>query len=225
MNGNLESEIRQICQRYGNDRTRMMDIVCAVQARFGQVSGQAMDLIARAVGTHRVEVASVVSFYSFLSDRPQGQVVIRLCNDIIDLMQGADRVARVFEEELGIRVGQTTPDGRISLEYTPCIGMCDQAPAALINDVVVTELHRSTAREIVQELRQHMDPRRLVHRLGDGNNAHELVRAMVRNNLRNDGPIVFSPLNRGEALSKALAMSPAEAVSYTHLTLPTIYSV
>ena len=68
----------EICQRFGNDRTRMMDIVLEVQARFGCVSHEAMEQIARAVNTYRVEVESLVTFYSFLSVKPQGQVVIRL---------------------------------------------------------------------------------------------------------------------------------------------------
>jgi len=212
MSGTLENTVKEICRSHNNDRTRMMDVVRAVQERFGCVSSEAMNAIAAALRTHRVEVESVVSFYSFLSEKPKGKVVIRLCNDIIDRMHGADRVGQAFSDALGIEFGQTTPDGAISLEYTACIGLCDQAPAALINDVPVTDLHRSTARQIVADLKKHMDPRRLVHRLGDGNNAHELVHAMVVNNIRNEGPLIFSPVNRGEAISQALAMSPAEVI-------------
>jgi [NiFe] hydrogenase diaphorase moiety large subunit len=90
--------------------------------------------------------------------------------------------------------------------------MCDQAPAALVNDVVVTELSSDAARRIIRELRKHMDPDRLVTRMGDGNNAHELVRAMVLNNIRKAGPIIFTPCNRGEAIRKALAITPAEVI-------------
>ena len=117
----------------------MMEIVRAVQAKLGCVCSSAIDLIAQELHVHRVEVESMVSFYAYLSRTPQGKVVIRLCNDVIDQMAGAEEVARAFEDELKIKVGQTTPDGQITLEYTPCIGMCDQAPAALVNDVVVTE--------------------------------------------------------------------------------------
>ena len=212
MSGTLELDIKGICQQHGNDRTRMMDIVRTVQAKFGCVSGEAMEIIARTLNTHRVEVHSVVSFYSFLSERPKGKVVIRLCNDIIDEMAGAAQVAQAFEDELGIQFGETTPDGQITLEYTPCIGMCDQAPAALVNDVVMTELNGDRAREIVRRLRKDLTPQKLVHRLGDGNNGHELVQATVNNNLRNTGPIVFSPVNRGEAIHKALAISPSEVI-------------
>ena len=212
MSDNLAATVRTICQNCGRDRARMMDIVRAVQAKFGCVSSAATDLIARETNTHRVEVESVVSFYGFLSARPKGQVVIRLCNDVIDQLAGLERVARAFAEELGIEFGETTPDGKITLEYTPCIGMCDQAPAALVNDVVVTELSSDAARNIVRELRKHMDPRRLVQRLGDGNNAHELVHAMVRNHIRKAGPLIFSPPNRGEAIRKAIAMTPVEVI-------------
>jgi len=219
MSGTNKAAIKAICKRYGNERTRMMDIVCAVQEEAGCISSAAMDVIAHEVGTHRVEVEGVVSFYAFLSATPHGKVVIRLCGDVIDGMAGGERVAQVFADELGIEFGQTTPagaagspDGKITLERTACMGMCDQAPAALINGVVVTHLSSDSAREIVRNLRQYLAPHRLVHNLGDGNNAHPLVQAMVANNIRKTGPVIFAELKRGEALGKALAMTPAEVI-------------
>jgi [NiFe] hydrogenase diaphorase moiety large subunit len=204
--------VRRICEAYGRDRTRMMDIVRDVQSRFGGVSGAAMDAIAREVSTHRVEVESVVSFYAFFSERTKGKIVIRVCNDVIDQMNGMDRVARAFSEELGIGFGETTADGKFTLEYTPCIGMSDQAPAALVNDVVVTNLTSDRARAIVRRLRENADPDRLVEKLGDGNNAHHLVHAMVMNNIGTRGPVIFAPFPSGEALRKAVAMTPTEVI-------------
>jgi [NiFe] hydrogenase diaphorase moiety large subunit len=212
MNDDLKGTIKEICREFGNDRTRMMDVVLAVQRQHGGISDDAMDVLAEALGTHRVEVASLVSFYSFLTDKPNGRVVIRLCNSIIDRMHGVNRVAEVFQQELGINMGETTRDGEIRLEWTACIGMSDQAPAALVNDVVVTHLSTDTARRIVADLRQHMDPKRLVKKLGDGNNAHDLISAMVENNIRLKGPVVLAEIKLGEALANALAMSPAEVI-------------
>jgi [NiFe] hydrogenase diaphorase moiety large subunit len=212
MSAELDHTVRGICQQHQNDRRQMMHIVRAVQERFGCVSQAAMDVIATACRVHRIEVWSCVSFYQFLSDRPKGKVVIRLCNDVIDKLRGVDRVARAFEEELGIRMGQTTGDGKITLEWTPCIGMCDQAPAALINDVPVTFLSTDGAREIARDLREHLDPDQLVFRLGDGNNEHPLVHAMVNNNLRVKGEFVFGPMKRAESLQKALSITPAEVI-------------
>ena len=212
MSDPLEASVKEICASVGNDRTRLLDICNEVQRRVRCVPSQAMNLIARFVGCSRVEVESVVSFYAFLSREPKGRIVIRVCNDIIDRFMGAEEVAAALADELGIEIGQTTPDGIFTLEYTPCIGMSDQAPAALVNDVVVTELSSQKARRMIHELRAHMEPRKLVQQLGDGNNAHPLVHAMVKNNIRNAGPFIFSPYHRGVATHKALSMNPHQVI-------------
>ena len=212
MNENLEEVVRQAGQAVGGDRTRLMDVVRQVQARCGGVGARAVDLIGREFAMPRVEVESLVSFYTFFTFEERGKIPIRLCSDIIDKLLGADEVAQALREALAIDFGQITPDGAFSLEWTPCIGMCDQGPAALVGDTVVTELTGSRARQMVADLRQHMDPRQLVRRLGDGNNAHPLVHAMVDNNIRQPGPLIFSPINRGEAIGKALGMTPREVI-------------
>jgi [NiFe] hydrogenase diaphorase moiety large subunit len=212
MSGTIQDAVSGVCASFNNDVNRLMDIVAGVQSELGCVGSEAIDAIAGRVGTPRVEVESVVSFYSFFTKEPKGKVVIRLSDDVIDRLAGYELVREAFEEALGIELGQTTPDGLITLERTACIGMCDQAPAALINEVVVPELSSDKAREIVRELRRHMDPKKLVHRFGSGMNAHELVHAMVNNNIRKPGPVIFSPINRGEAMHKALSISPVEVI-------------
>ena len=191
MNEKAATSIKEICLKFGRDSNRMMDIVLAVHKESGFVSDEAIDVIAEEVSTPRVEVDSLVSFYSFLSKTPKGKVVIRLCDDIIDRMNGSDVIAKALCNELKIGFGETTPDGKISLEFTPCIGMCDQAPSALVNDVVVTYLSTDKVRRIVKTLKKTGDPKKLVERLGDGNNANPLVKSMVHNNLREKGDVVF----------------------------------
>ncbi|MDD5011544.1 MAG: NAD(P)H-dependent oxidoreductase subunit E, partial [Phycisphaerae bacterium] len=213
MSENLQSEIKAICQSSGNDRAKMMDIVLAVQEKFGQVGSEAMDLIAKSVNCNRVEVEGVISFYAFLSKNPKGKVVIRLCNDVVDKMAGVDAIAEAFKKELGIDFGQTTSDGKITLEYAPCIGMCDQSPAALINDEVITYLSTDKVKEIVADIKKHYDPSKLKHRLGDGNNADELVHSCVHNGLRKKGPVIFADYKTEAGLKNALAMSPAEVIN------------
>ena len=65
--------------------------------------------------------------------------------------------------------------------------MCDQAPAALVNDVVVTNLTKEKVKEIISALKSHRDPDKLTKSLGDGNNAHDLVKSMVNNNILKKG--------------------------------------
>jgi len=212
MSEDLKTFVTRTCEAVGNDRNRMMDIVEAVQRERGCVPGAALDLIAALVGTHRVEVESVVSFYAFLSEQPKGKVTIRLCDDVIDEMAGSGNVAAALSEELGIGFGETTADGAITLEHTPCIGMCDQAPAALVNDTVVTQLDGEKARALAAAVRAGKTGSDLIKTNGDGNNAHPLVNAMVFNNIRKAGPVILAPFESGTALKKALAMSPAEVI-------------
>jgi len=132
----------------------------------------------------RVEVESTLSFYAFFSPKPRGSSSSAVCNDIIDQMHGVERVGRAFREELGIDFGQTTADGLFTLEHTPCIGMCDQAPAALINDQVVTNLSSDRARELVRPCVRAATIEHAEAHPGNGNNSHPLVRAVVETNLR-----------------------------------------
>ena len=208
--------VAEICRTHGNDRSRMMDVALAVQQRFGCVDGTAMETIARELSASRIEVESLVSFYSFLSTEPQAKIVIRLCNDVIDEMKGAKVVARELEEELGIKFGEQTADGKFALEYASCIGMSDQAPAALVNDLVIPRLGPGTACRGVQVLKEHDEigdlHKILIRDYGDGNNSHDLVRAAVNNNLRQKGDVIFAEMEPGAALGRALSMSPVEVI-------------
>jgi [NiFe] hydrogenase diaphorase moiety large subunit len=206
------AHVEAILARRGTDRTALMDVLREIQRDHRHVPAAVVDAVAAAMGLARWEVESFVSFYDFLTHEPTGRIVVRVCDDVVDRMKGFGRVVDAFQQALGIPVGGTTPDGRFSLFTTPCIGLSDQAPAALVNDVPVTGLATDRVWEVVRSLRQHEDPRRLVRVLGDGNNAHPLVHSMVVNNLQQPGPVLFTPLNRGEALGKAVAMSPQEVI-------------
>jgi [NiFe] hydrogenase diaphorase moiety large subunit len=203
---------RQICEKFGNDKGRLMDILLSVQSESGCIASGALDDIAKSLSISRVEVESAATFYAFFSREKRGRFVIRLCNDIIDQIKGSDRIAAAFRAELGIDFGQTTADGLFSLEYTPCIGMCDQAPALLINHKVVTRVSTDMVHEIVQTLRATKSLEQLKLTLGDGNNGHPLVRSMVVNNLREPGAVVFAPATPGVALQRALSEQPVELI-------------
>ncbi len=213
MDNSIRKSAARLCAQFHHDRSRLMDIVRALHAEFGFMDDDAIEAVAERLAVHRVEVESMVTFYSFFSRRTRGNIIIRLCDDIIDRMNGADLVAEAFRKELGIEFGQTTSDGKISLEYTPCIGMSDQAPAALVNEEVVTYLSTDRVKEIVSTLRETGNPKKLVHRLGDGNNAHDLVRSMVHNNVRRRGEVVFADYVPNAGLAKALAMTPVEVIN------------
>ncbi|MCI5076178.1 NAD(P)H-dependent oxidoreductase subunit E [Oricola sp.] len=203
----------EICETYANDRHRMLDILLDVQDRFRWISPKVMETVARQTGLSRIEVEGVASFYSFLSQTPKGRVTIRLCNDIVDRYAGLEEVAKAFEEVLGIKVGQTSNDGAFSLEYTPCIGMCDQAPAAMVNDVVLTKLTAETARSAAEALKAGTSPSKLVNERFDDLTAHEQATRMVDNNIRHAGEVLLGPVPEEAGLGKAVGLTPTQIIT------------
>jgi [NiFe] hydrogenase diaphorase moiety large subunit len=207
------ADIKDICASFGNDRHRMLDILLCVQEAERQISADAIRTIAAATGASPIEVEGVASFYAFLSLSPKGRVTIRLCDDIIDRHAGLAAVQAAFEAGLGIAVGQTSADGAFSLEYTPCIGLCDQAPAAMINDIVVGNLTVEKARDIAAALKTGARPESLVSDRFDALSPHERATRMVDNNIRHAGASLLGPVPENAGLSEALRKRPEQIVS------------
>jgi [NiFe] hydrogenase diaphorase moiety large subunit len=150
----VERELRTLADTHGRDRAALIPILQDVQLKYGWVSEHAMQVIADQLGLHPVEVHSVLSFYSFLDSEPKGRFVIRLCCTVSCDMAGKARVAQQLERDLGLAFGETTPDGKFTLAWAHCIGMCDQGPALLVNDKVYTRVEPDMVHEILEECRQ-----------------------------------------------------------------------
>jgi [NiFe] hydrogenase diaphorase moiety large subunit len=189
-----------------------LDAVRSVQAALGSVPPAAARRIAAKLGLSAIDVEGVVSFYHFFSDVPVGRYAVYLNTNPVANMRGRPGVAAAFEKEVGCRFGETTPDGRIGLHETSCIGMNDQEPAAIINGTVFTRLNRAKVKEIVAAMKAGRDVRGLVRKTGDGANASPLVRSMVVNNIRKKGPVIFAPFTPGAALKNAVGLTPEEVV-------------
>ncbi|MBF0386210.1 MAG: NAD(P)H-dependent oxidoreductase subunit E, partial [Candidatus Omnitrophica bacterium] len=205
--------IKKVCGKYKNDPARLMDIVNDLHKEKNFIGKEEARLIANEVGLKLVEVESLVSFYGFFSQRNKGKYVVRVCNDVVDKMKGFDEVAEAFQKDLGVGFGETTPDGAISLEQAPCIGMCDQAPAAIINEVVFTNLTSMKVADITGRLKKKIDPRNISTEIGDGNNAHPLIKSMVKNNIVKKGEVIFAQREAESGLKKAISLLPEEIVS------------
>lgn len=147
----LTEEIEGYVKQYGSDRSALMPILQAVQKKHHYISDFAQQEIARLLDIHPVEVYSVISFYSFLHSKPQGRNIVRLCRTIVCDIAGKDAVENAITRELKIKFGETTKDKKITLEYTNCLGMCDQGPAMMINDKVYAKLTPEKAVSILKE--------------------------------------------------------------------------
>ena len=150
----LREELVKMADRFGHDRSALMPILQELKRTDCHISEYSMQVVADLLDIHPVEVYSVVSFYSFLDQKPQGQFVIRLCRTITCAMQGKEHVARQLVNDLGIKFGQTTPDGKFSLDWANCLGMCDQGPALLVNDSIYTHVTPEKVHGILEECRE-----------------------------------------------------------------------
>lgn len=208
-----QQTVQTACTRFDNDPKRMLDILWEIQNELGWISTKTMQFIAQYTGTYRVEVEGVVTFYAFFMTQPQGKFIIRLCEDIIDHHAGMSAIQSTFEEILSINVGETTQDGLFSLHLTPCIGMSDQVPAALINDKVVTHLSPNKAKKIIRALKKSLSLDSLTTQFGDGNNSHELIKSMVNNNIKLAGDVLLTDIQADVGLTKAFSQSPQEVIN------------
>lgn len=147
----LTIEIEELTKRLGNNRESLLPILQEVQFKYGHISDFAQQEIARLLDIHPVEVYGVVTFFAFLSTEPKGRLIVRLCQTISCDLAGKTAIAHTLEKELGIKFGETTPDKKFTLEYSNCIGMCDQGPAMLINEQVFTKLTPSKVIDILKK--------------------------------------------------------------------------
>ena len=206
------AKLKDILPRHPKDPAALLDLVRDVQAEYGQVPEEALAGIAAHLKLSEAEVRGAVSFYHFFSLAPRGASTVYLNDSITSRMKGRAAVAKAFEEEAGCAFGQVSPDGRIGLFPTSCIGMNDQEPSAIVDGTVFTALTPEKARAIVRGLREGRPAAAQVSALGDGANQSELVRAMVVNNIRKRGAVLFGKHEAGAAVRKAVGMAPERVI-------------
>jgi len=115
------------------ERAELVERLKEAQRHHGYVSEEVIAALAESLAIPAHEVYGVASFYSFLTTRPLGRNVILVCKSLHYHLKGAEMIIEAVAQELGIGPGETTADGRFSFELTNCIGLCDHAPAMLIN--------------------------------------------------------------------------------------------
>jgi len=134
----------------GKDGENLRALLKRTQEKFGYVPEELIAELAQSSGISISEVYGVVTFYSFLSTKPLGRNVIRICKSLPCFLKSSQTIIESVEKEIGIKPGETTSDGRFSLQLTNCIGICDKAPAMMINNDVHVNL---TPRKISQILK------------------------------------------------------------------------
>jgi formate dehydrogenase subunit gamma len=120
----------------------LLPILHALQKEFGYIDREAERLIADALNISRADVHGVVTFYHDFREQPAGRHVLKLCRAEACQASGGDALAARAKERLGVALGNTTDDGRITLEATYCLGLCSVSPAAMMDGKLYARLDR-----------------------------------------------------------------------------------
>ena len=139
-----------ILTKYPDRSCAMLPLLELAQEHYGYLTPEAMADVAQHTGASVTEVRSVASFYTMLHLEPVGEHLIELCTNVSCALLGAERLLEYLEQRLGIRCGETTPDGRFTLREVECLGLCDMAPAMHINGERFGELTPARIDELLR---------------------------------------------------------------------------
>ena len=147
-------EIDAILAKYPPDQRRaaVMPMIYLAQREQMHVSREDMAEIGGILGISSTEVASIVGFYSLYYDKPGGKYRLQVCTDLPCALRGADKFLESLCGNLGIRVGETTPDGLVTLEAVMCLAGCDKAPMFQLQDRDQVTYHENMTMDKTMEL-------------------------------------------------------------------------
>lgn len=145
----VAERVRAIVDAHRGERGALLPILHGVQAEFGCIDAEVVPVLAAELNLSRADVHGVVTFYSDFRSEPAGAVVVRLCRAEACQSVGAERLVADAEQVFGVKVGQTTPDGSVTLGQVFCLGNCALGPAAQINGRMYGRLDRSRLVEIL----------------------------------------------------------------------------
>ena len=127
-------EIDATLEKYrGRGREALLPILWDVQGACGSISPEQVHRISHILRVPEADIYGVIGFYTLFHDEPTGRRIIRICADPTCALAGADAVLHEVCERLGIHEGETTPDDDYTVEHSPCLGLCDYAPAAMVS--------------------------------------------------------------------------------------------
>lgn len=154
------SEIEAILAKYPPEQKRsaVMPLLYLAQSEYGHITPSALVEIAELLQMEPTEVGSLIGFYTLYYDEAEGKYRIQICTDLPCALRGAEAFASKLCENLGIRMGETTEDGLLTVEEVKCLAGCDKAPMFQVQGPDGIHYHEDqtveTALKVVDDLRK-----------------------------------------------------------------------
>ena len=208
----MNKKTKVIAEKYASDRTRLMDIFWDIQEENGYIPRKSLTVLEEQLKISKADLRETLSFYHFFHSAPAGDFTVHLNKDVASQLSGHAEVYAAFEQECGCKFGSVSKDGKFGLFETPCIGLSDQEPAALINLVPFTNLTPGKVKDIVAALRAGKDLATLVAEAGYGDGANREIKTMVCSNIRQLGGVFGESIATGEGLAGSLEKNPEDVI-------------
>ena len=144
-------KMEQILSKYEKDKSNLIQILNEVQEGYGYIPKHAQLAISEYLGIPMAEIYGVITFYSRFTLEAKGKYNIAVCLGTACYVKGSEKILDKLKEKLGIDVGETTPDGKFSIEATRCIGACGLAPVFTVNGEVYGNATPELLDKVIEE--------------------------------------------------------------------------
>lgn len=129
-------ELLKLVSKYKKDKSNLIQVLNEVQEQYGYIPVEAQKVISEYLNITMAEIYGVITFYARFTLKPKGKYNVAVCLGTACYVKGSQKILDRVKEKLGIDVGQTTKDGKFSIEATRCIGACGLAPVFTVNEDV-----------------------------------------------------------------------------------------
>ena len=147
-------EVKKIMAKYPPEQKRsaVMPLLYLAQRQDGYITKEALEDIAKMLDITTTDVAEIVGFYTLYQDKPTGKYRMQVCTDLPCALRGADKFLEQLCGNLGIQVGETTPDGLVTIEAVMCLAGCDKAPMFQLQSAEGIAYHENMSVDKTMEL-------------------------------------------------------------------------
>ncbi|HBF76604.1 MAG TPA: NADH-quinone oxidoreductase subunit NuoE [Clostridiaceae bacterium] len=150
-NDSKGQEVKKFIQEHKNIKGGLIPVLHKIQDVYGYLPKETLNTVSDSMNIPLTEIYGVASFYSYFSLTPKGKHVIRVCLGTACYVKNSQAIIDEIGRELGITVGQTTSDGKFTLEATRCLGACGLSPVMMIDDKVFGRLVKDDVPKILSE--------------------------------------------------------------------------
>ncbi|WP_405143638.1 NADH-quinone oxidoreductase subunit NuoE [Sphaerisporangium sp. NBC_01403] len=213
----LERDAKEIIGRYPKTRSALLPLLHLVQSEDGYVSDAGQEFCAEMLGLTKAEVVGVSTFYTMYKRKPAGEYHVGVCINSLCAIMGGDQIWDELSEHVGLGNGDTSTDGKVSLERIECNAACDFAPVMMVNWEFFDNQTPDSAKQLVDDLRagKEIAPTRGPGRLCSFKEASRVL-AGLPDGLAGDGPSAAGPSVEGLKIAKAngwTAPAPSKGAS------------